>query len=70
MDKHIEDIRDLRDLIDEVVDAKGGKYYPIDVVAEDDNGEVRYVEFAWYDEQRKMLRLTLRNVLFTDNEED
>jgi hypothetical protein len=39
------------------------------VMVEDENGEVRNVEFAWYDKERDMLRLTLRKTKFEDCEE-
>lgn len=39
------------------------------VVVEDENCEVRYVEYAWYDKERDMLRLTLRETKFEDCEE-
>lgn len=39
------------------------------VVVEDEFCEVRHVDYAWYDKERQMLRLTLRKTKFEDCEE-
>ena len=70
MDARIEDLGDLLALAAKVINEENRCIYPIDVAVEDDNGECRLVTFAWYDEQRKMLRLTLEHTLFIDNEEE
>ena len=41
----------------------------IGVVVEDENCEVRNIDYAWFDRTRNMVRLTLRKTKFEDCEE-
>lgn len=38
----------------------------VPVFIEDEEGQVEPICFAWYDSTRKMLRLSLRGIRFTD----
>lgn len=61
----VELCKSIQDMMLEVPDANND----IPIFAEDENGRLENITYAWYDRSRKMIRLTVGDVEFKDAEE-